>query len=147
MKDSTRCRTVAIPCETDTVQLGAELAAEIRSGLVFLYGDLGAGKTTLVRGWLRQMGYQGSVKSPTYTLIEPYELKGSSILHIDLYRIDDAEELEYIGLSEQVDQSDLQLVEWPDRGLGRLPDPDVIVRIHVGDKERVAQIYQFEDGP
>ena len=89
--------------------------------IVYLKGDLGAGKTTLVRGFLRGLGYKGTVKSPTYTLIEPYRIAGKSICHLDLYRLADAEELEYLGVRDLLQEETVLLIEWPERGEGVLP--------------------------
>lgn len=98
-------------------------------GLVFLSGELGTGKTTLVRGVLRGWGHQGAVKSPTYTLIEPYELPRGKVYHLDLYRLGDPEELEFLGLRELLADEALLLVEWPERGEGWLPRPDLDIRL------------------
>ncbi len=97
--------------------------------LITLEGDLGAGKTTLVRGILRGLGHQGRVVSPTYTLVETYHPADFPVHHLDLYRLGDAEELEYLGLDDLCDGSGVLLVEWPDRGSGVLPDPDLRIRI------------------
>jgi len=97
--------------------------------LIFLEGDLGAGKTTLVRGFLEARGYAGRVKSPTYTLIEPYELSDGRLYHLDLYRLGHPEELEYLGLREMLEEEAVLLVEWPQRGAGWLPEPDLRVRL------------------
>lgn len=103
-------------------------------GLVFLEGDLGAGKTTLVRGLLRGLGHRGPVRSPTYTLVESYELPAARVHHLDLYRIADPEELEYLGIRDLLDGASLVLVEWPERGAGVLPAPDLSVQIeHRGE--------------
>ncbi len=106
--------------------------------LVFLKGQLGAGKTTLVRGILRALGHEGSVKSPTYTLLEPYEVGGRTIYHFDLYRIGDSEELDFIGIDELMDADAIKFVEWPERGSGRLPEPDMTIRLSLeGEGRRI----------
>ena len=108
--------------------------------LVFLEGQLGAGKTTLVRGILRSLGHTGSVKSPTYTLLEPYEVAGRTIYHFDLYRIGDSEELDFIGIDELVDADALKLIEWAERGAARLPDPDVTIRLSLEGEGRHVEV-------
>lgn len=118
--------------------LAAALARQVgnRPALVFLQGDLGAGKTTFVRGFLRGLGYQGAVRSPTYTLVEPYPLEGITVYHLDLYRLGDPEELEYLGLREMLDCQALLFVEWPERGAGWLPPADVRIKISHRDEGR-----------
>lgn len=119
--------------------LGGELAGRARPGMVVhLEGPLAAGKTTLVRGFLRALGHRGAVRSPTFTLVEPYELCGRRVYHFDLYRIVDAEELEYLGLRDYFDGEAICLIEWPERGAGLLPAPDLRVRIAIeGERRRV----------
>lgn len=122
-----------------TEAAGARLAGLLRArrGLVvFLYGDLGAGKTTLVRGWLRALGVAGPIRSPTYTLVEPYELGGYSLLHMDLYRLSDPGELEQLGVYDTPPESSTWLLEWPERGAGQLPLPDLSIHLQVAGSGR-----------
>ena len=120
----------------DTEALGERLARtrpDVRSALAVIYltGDLGAGKTTLARGFLRACGIRGTVRSPTYTLLETYEAAGSlTLIHLDLYRLRDPSELDPLGLREWARPGHIWLVEWPDRGDGRLPPADLIVTLH-----------------
>ncbi|GAB1266948.1 tRNA (adenosine(37)-N6)-threonylcarbamoyltransferase complex ATPase subunit type 1 TsaE [Aurantivibrio infirmus] len=119
--------------EEETVVLGKKLGESANSGgVVFLQGQLGAGKTTFCRGVLRAFGHSAAVKSPTYTLVEPYEFaEGRSVFHFDLYRLGDPEELEYIGIRDYFSEQSLCLIEWPDRGEGFLPAADLIVKVTV----------------
>ncbi len=140
-----RRQEVELANEAATLQLGATLAAKIPWGLVFLQGQLGSGKTTLARGWLRALGHRGPVKSPTYTIVEPYRLSNIDILHIDLYRIENSLELDYIGLLEQLELSHLQLVEWPEQGRGQLPSADVVISLASRGEGRIAYISYFNE--
>ena len=113
-----------------TERLGARLARVLRpGGVLYLHGELGAGKTTLVRGLLRGLGYRGTVKSPTYTLVEPYQIGEWRLFHWDLYRLADPEELEFLGLREQLDGKAILLIEWPEHGLGELPAVDLEITL------------------
>jgi tRNA threonylcarbamoyladenosine biosynthesis protein TsaE len=117
---------IVFPNELLMNQFSAVLAKELTPGLkVYLHGDLGAGKTTLVREVLRQLGASGAIKSPTYALIETYPLKAFPVHHIDLYRIADPEELEYIGLDEYFSEDSVTFIEWPEKGGASLPPPDL----------------------
>lgn len=116
---------------------GAALATLLTPPLlIFLEGDLGAGKTTLTRGILRGLGYEGRVVSPTYTLVESYETPRLLLAHLDLYRLVDPEELEYLGLADLLTQDAVVLVEWPERGQGFLPEPDMRIRLEYADRGR-----------
>jgi tRNA threonylcarbamoyladenosine biosynthesis protein TsaE len=126
-----------LPDEVATVRLGALLgeaagSEAAGSGLViYMEGELGAGKTTLTRGLLSAHGHQGAVKSPTFTLVEPYELAEQRVYHFDLYRLGDPEELDYLGIRDYFDDQSLCLIEWPERGAGYLPGPDLRVGLSV----------------
>lgn len=127
--------------EAAMLALGAELAQRFpEGGLITLHGDLGAGKTTLVRGLLRELGHTGVVKSPTYTLVEPYQLNGRDIYHFDLYRLADPEELEYMGIRDYLRPDSLCLVEWPEKAGGLLPDADLKVFIRHAGTERLLEL-------
>jgi tRNA threonylcarbamoyladenosine biosynthesis protein TsaE len=105
---------------------------------VYLSGELGAGKTTLVRALARALGHTGAVRSPTYTLLESYALGRQHLVHLDLYRLGEPEELELLGLRDELGPSTLCFVEWPERGIGYLPAPDLrIVMYHRQDGRRV----------
>ncbi len=126
-----------LPDTAATEAFGAKLyAASADKGLITLSGDLGAGKTTLCRGLLRAAGHRGAVKSPTYTLMEIYELdNGRSIAHFDLYRLGDPEELEFIGFRDVLADS-LCLIEWPEKGHPLLPRADLHLSLTVEGRGR-----------
>lgn len=122
--------TLDLPDEAATLALGARLAAAIRPGLViYLHGDLGAGKTTLVRGLLQGLGHVGKVKSPTYTLVEPYVISGFNLYHFDLYRFVDPEEWEASGFRDYFNAQSVCFVEWPEKAGDLLPEPDIDIRL------------------
>ena len=132
--------TLALADAAATEALAARLAAHLPTrAVVHLHGDLGAGKSTFARAMLRALGVAGTIRSPTYTLVEPYALPGGGqALHLDLYRIGDPGELEFLGLDE--DAARLWLVEWPERGAGALPAPDLQVQLAVAGEGRLARI-------
>ncbi|MEI7839655.1 MAG: tRNA (adenosine(37)-N6)-threonylcarbamoyltransferase complex ATPase subunit type 1 TsaE [Methylococcaceae bacterium] len=130
-----------LPDSEATEQFGAELWRRLpEKSLVFLHGDLGAGKTTLVRGLLRAAGVTGAIKSPTYAVIEEYSVAERTIFHFDLYRLADPEELEWIGIDDYLKQSALCLIEWADKGAGILPKANVNVTLIAQDGGRFVQL-------
>ena len=136
-------RRAVLADDAATAALGAALARALppRTGggwVLYLQGDLGAGKTTLARGLLRALGVEGPVRSPTYTLVERYETDRGGVLHLDLYRIADPGELDFLGLDSE--QPLLWLVEWPERGSGGLPAPDLLLRLSVAGGGRAVEL-------
>ena len=148
MKDTMASVNVYLDNELDTVELGRRLAAIITPPLILnLSGELGAGKTTLSRGLIQAFGHEGAVKSPTYALVEPYELAGVDLFHFDLYRLSDPEELEYMGIRDYFTENSICIVEWPDRGHGAIPDADISCHIkYVGEGREVEIVSGSEKG-
>jgi tRNA threonylcarbamoyladenosine biosynthesis protein TsaE len=133
--------TVQLPREADTLDLGARLAAALRPGLlVYLSGELGAGKTTLVRGCLRALGYRGRVKSPTFTLVEVYRLSSLYLHHFDFYRFSDPREWIDAGFRDVFGGDNVCLVEWPEKAGDELPPADLAIRLEHAGNGRTARI-------
>jgi tRNA threonylcarbamoyladenosine biosynthesis protein TsaE len=133
---ATAAETEALGVQLAGSRPGQESLAHGSSGLfgvIYLAGDLGAGKTTLTRGFLRALGVRGAVRSPTYTLVETYEVGDVTAVHLDLYRLSDPSELDNLGLREWARAGHIWLVEWPERGTDRLPEADLVVRLTAGE--------------
>lgn len=123
---------IALRDEEDTIALAQRLSRALQPGLIiYLRGDLGAGKTTIVRAMLASLGYEGRVKSPTYTLIERYEVHGLHLRHFDLYRFRDAEEWEEAGFRDEFDGRNICLIEWPEQASGLLPSADISITLRI----------------
>ncbi len=139
---------LSLPRERDARDLAGRLAGVCpRDFVIYLHGDLGTGKTTLARAMIKALGHDGAVRSPTYTLIEPYEVSGRRIFHLDLYRLADPGELEYLGLRDLLSEEAVLLVEWPSRGRGMLPEPDLECHLdHAGSGRRLELVARSARG-
>ena len=128
--------------EAATLKLGADIAllCPPQQFTIHLEGELGAGKTTLTRGLLRALGHKGNVKSPTYTLVERYDLADRPVFHFDLYRVSDPEELDYLGLDDYLNHNALCLIEWAKQGGEFLPEPDILILLNYHNKGRQATV-------
>lgn len=127
--------------ETATIAMGKRIADIVKLNLhhgitVYLNGDLGAGKTTLTRGFVQGMGHVGNVKSPTYTLVEPYDLQDWQVYHFDLYRLADPEELEYMGIRDYFNARSCSFIEWPEKGQGMIAAADLVIDLAYHDTQR-----------
>lgn len=134
--------TIILNDEADTQRLAKAIAKTNPTGSLWLLGDLGAGKTTFTRHLLHALGHVGAVKSPTYTLVEPYDINGKPVYHADLYRLDDPEELDFIGFFEYFDEpNSLVIIEWASRAKSLLPEPDMLINItRQADESRVVHM-------
>lgn len=131
--------TLELANEAATLAAGRQFAAQLRAGLtIYLHGDLGAGKTTFVRGVLQGLGYTGKVKSPTYSLVEPYSFSGYSFYHFDLYRFKDEEEWELAGFREYFNADSISFVEWPSKAIHLLPKPDVDIKLALSNQQQAS---------
>ena len=133
--------SIELKDEQSTQHLGELIAKYLQAPLIcYLQGDLGVGKTRIVRAIIQSLGYSGNVKSPTYTLVEPYQLETVTVYHFDLYRLSDPEELDYLGIRDYFDEQSICFIEWPDKGKGWLADADISIFLEYLGEGRRCQI-------
>ena len=136
MKD-VNSTVILLADEAATVKMGNVIAESVALGsTIFMHGDLGAGKTTMSRGIIQGLGHEGRVKSPTYTLVEPYEMPHASVYHFDLYRLADPEELEYMGFRDYFNDKAVCIIEWPEKGEYFLQKADIELYLTYADEQR-----------
>ena len=136
--------------ENDTIALGKTLASIVKELkcarlIAFLNGDLGAGKTTMTRGFVHGFGFEGNVKSPTYTLVEPYEAEEFAVYHFDLYRLADPEELEFLGIRDYFSKTSYCMIEWPEKAQGFLPKEDLVINMLYDGEARKVEVESRSD--
>ena len=133
-----------LPDEAASAALAVQFAAALEPPCaIYLYGDLGAGKTLFTRACVHALGFEGYVKSPSYGLLESYRVSGLTVLHLDLYRIEDPEELEYLAIRDLYRDDAVLMVEWPDKGKGHLPAPDLALEFDESDEGRFVNCHVF----
>ena len=137
---------ITLKNETETTEIGSKLASCLKGGeVIYLKGELGTGKTTLVRGVLNRLGHTGNVKSPTYTIVEPYLIDSDVIYHFDLYRLDDPEELESLGIRDYCDGQSICFFEWPEKGGNLLPNADINLELTYFESTRGVEFTSKSD--
>ena len=133
--------SIELKDEQSTQHLGEMIAKYLQAPLIcYLQGDLGVGKTRIVRAIIQSLGYSGNVKSPTYTLVEPYQLQDFTAYHFDLYRLSDPEELDYLGIRDYFDEQSICFIEWPEKGKGWLADADISISLEYLGQGRQCEI-------
>ena len=137
---------ITLKNEAETKEIGSKLASCLKGGeVIYLKGELGTGKTTLVRGVLNRLGHTGNVKSPTYTIVEPYLIDSHVIYHFDLYRLDDPEELESLGIRDYCDGQSICFFEWPEKGGNLLPNADINLELTYFESTREVEFTSKSD--
>jgi tRNA threonylcarbamoyladenosine biosynthesis protein TsaE len=135
-------KQINISSSEQMIQFGQNLSKQLKGGdIIYLNGDLGAGKTTLTKGIIKGLGYDGNIKSPTFTLVESYSPSEVDIHHFDLYRIADPEELEWMGIRDYFNENSIVLIEWPEKGEGFLPEANIEINISYLEEGRHIEIF------